>query len=57
LFSDRKPVEPSRRLANSVSVRETNKKNLVEESIAPKMKKNIIRSELPKQFLEKTPLE
>jgi hypothetical protein len=57
LFSDRKATTEARKLANSVSVRETNKKHILEESLAQRSRKNIIKSELPKIILEKTPLE
>lgn len=48
LFSDRKPVEKlqssGNKLANSVSVRDTTKKAILEESLASKGKRNIVRA-------------
>ena len=35
----------------------TNKKALIEESLISRPKKNLIRGEIPKAVLEKTPIE
>lgn len=62
LFSDRK-AESSNKLANSVSVRDTTKRAILEESLASKGKRNIIRSndmpisKLMAKEIEKTALE
>lgn len=60
LFSDRKA--DSNKLANSVSVRDTTKRAILEESLAAKSKRNIVRnSDLPSRLMakeiEKTALE
>ena len=58
LLSDRKadPNTSSRKLINSISVRSTNKRTLIEEGMHSRVKKNMIR-EPPKAIFEKTPLE
>lgn len=61
LFSDRKA--DSNKLANSVSVRDTTKRSILEESLASKVKRNIVRnsdmpiSKLMAKEIEKTALE
>ncbi len=43
LLSDRKPAESARKLANSISVKSTNKKAIIEESLIAKPRKNLLR--------------
>ena len=59
LLSDRKQpaVSSTRRLMNSISVKSTNKKTLLEEGMHSRVKKNLLHGEIPRSVLEKTPLE
>ena len=57
ILSDRKAGPVTRKLANSVSVKSTNKKTLIEESMNSRVRKNLVRGEIPRSVMEKTPLE